>query len=116
MSNMFTDKIPEEAELNPIWEAYTRFRNAATGRRFVTTEGGRFGWVPDNASGSQVDQVQRGDSLVVVLGCTVPLVVRRYQDGIYQVLGDGYVQGFMDGEALQMVEDGSMEVERLTFC
>lgn len=116
MGDMFTDEILKEAELGPIWEVYVRFRNVATGRRFVTTEGGRFGWVPDNASGRQMDQVRGGDFLVVVLGCTVPLVVRKYRDGMYQLLGDSYVQGFMDGEALQMVDDGNMKVERLTFC
>ena len=113
---MFADKLPDDADLISMWDAYTRFRKVVTERQFVTTEGGRFGWVPDTASGSREDQVQRGDSFVVVLGCSVPLVVRRCLDGTYQVLGDGYVQGFMDGEALQIVEDGSVKLERLTFC
>jgi hypothetical protein len=44
--------------------------------------------------------VQPGDSIVVLLGCYVPMILRPQENGAYVVIGKCYVQGLMDGEAL----------------
>ncbi|KAL9097856.1 MAG: hypothetical protein Q9165_000182 [Trypethelium subeluteriae] len=113
--DMVADEIPEDAEEWKALEMYRRFRNVTSGRRFATTKGGRFAWVPDNAGGDRNQQVQKGDMLAIVLGCRVPLVVRRSGNGLYQVLGDGYIQGFMEGEALEMVKRKTLDLIRITF-
>ncbi|KAF2238378.1 HET-domain-containing protein, partial [Viridothelium virens] len=98
--DMFADEIPEDAEERNALEMYRRFRNVISGRRFAPTKGGRFAWVPDNVVGDKSEQVQKDDMFAIVSGCRVPLVIRCNGDGLYQVLGDGYIQGFMEGEAL----------------
>lgn len=49
-----------------------------------------------------------GDLVVVMLGCKVPLVIRkRTKDGGgYFNLGDAYVDGFINGEAAKDFEVG----------
>lgn len=50
----------------------------------------------------------------LVFGCRVLLVVRPCGEK-FQVLGEGYLDGLMDGEALEMVESGRFAVSDLTF-
>lgn len=44
------------------------------------------------------------DRVCVVKGCSVPLVLRPRQDGRYLVIGEAYVHGFMNGEAIEKLE------------
>ncbi|KAJ2996867.1 hypothetical protein NUW58_g830 [Xylaria curta] len=67
-------------------------RAAAVGRGFATTQTGYIGLVPNCA--------QVGDQVVVILGATVPYVVRKVQSG-YLLVGDAFVHGLMYGEALE---------------
>jgi hypothetical protein len=61
------------------------------------------GWVPENAI--------PGDAITVLTGARIPIVLRPREDG-YTVVGDAYVQGIMDGEA--MTDD--TELEYLTLA
>jgi Heterokaryon incompatibility protein (HET) len=47
-------------------------------------------------------EAQPGDEIFIPLGSHVPLVFRKDVDGFYLVIGDAYVQGLMDGEALEL--------------
>ncbi|KAI0386421.1 HET-domain-containing protein [Hypomontagnella monticulosa] len=42
---------------------------------------------------------QEGDKVFVIPGCAVPMLLRPTLRGEYQVIGDCYVHGIMDGEA-----------------
>lgn len=45
--------------------------------------------------------LREGDSVWLVSGCRVPLILRRVQDSDrYRLVGGSYLHGFMDGEAL----------------
>ncbi|EPE25008.1 hypothetical protein GLAREA_11589 [Glarea lozoyensis ATCC 20868] len=44
--------------------------------------------------------VRVGDLVVVVDGCRVPLVLRWVADGLWELVGPAYVQGFMGGEGM----------------
>lgn len=77
------------------------FRAAAKMRRFAVTERGYFALVPRG--------VREGDAIVVFDKCPVPFVVRRTAaanivDGLvgYELLGEAYVHGLMQGEAMEM--------------
>jgi hypothetical protein len=68
--------------------------------RLLVTKRGYLGWT--------VERAIAGDSIAIILGCTVPVVLRpRVEDGWYMV-GDAIIHGIMDGEAfahLPSVED-----------
>ena len=44
---------------------------------------------------------REGDSIVVVAGLTVPLVVRSLEKGRLEIIGECYVYGSMDGEEIE---------------
>jgi len=49
--------------------------------------------------------VEDGDSICVVLGCEVPLLLRKNGDQ-YLLVGECFVWGLMDGEAMRMKRKG----------
>ncbi|KAM5346284.1 hypothetical protein ACJ41O_009289 [Fusarium nematophilum] len=116
VGDFFTDRIPADADKDSLWADFVRFRNVASGRTFVTTSGGRFGWVPEGIGGGvELDTgVKHGDLFCIVFGCSVPLVIRRVGRH-YRVLGEGYLQGFMDGNISKVLETGEVAIEELTF-
>ncbi|KAI1119469.1 heterokaryon incompatibility protein-domain-containing protein [Nemania sp. NC0429] len=65
----------------------------AWGKRFAIFDSGHIGIVPE--------QARVGDVVAVLLGCTMPLLLRRNQGSVCSVLGECYVHGAMDGEVLQ---------------
>jgi hypothetical protein len=75
-----------------------RFRaGAVIYRRFCVTGKGYFGLVPAKA--------QVGDLVCLLLGGDAPVVLRRDEsDGLYIYIGDCYVHGIMNGEAMK--QDG----------
>ncbi len=73
-----------------------RFLQMATGRRFCMTESGRTGWVHGSAVTS--------DLMSVLYGSTVPILVRPYEDA-FRVIGQCYVEGIMDGEAVEATNE-----------
>jgi hypothetical protein len=67
-------------------------------RIFVLTKDRRMGWVPENAI--------PGDVIAMLTGARVPIVLRP-EEGGYTVIGDAYVHGIMDGEAMR--DDSELE-------
>jgi hypothetical protein len=51
-----------------------------------------------------------GDLICILLGCHVPLVLRRVR-GYYLVVGECFIYGLMDGEAMQDFEDGRVSLQ-----
>jgi len=89
-------KLPEE-------EWYTSAL-ACIERCFFLTEDGYLGLSPPCA--------EEGDVLVVVLGVEVPFVLRPTDKrGEFRLVGEAYVHGLMDGEAVKQVQTGSAVVE-----
>lgn len=58
------------------------------GRCFFVTEGGRLGVGPVDA--------QKGDKVCVLLGASLPYILRHYND--HELVGESYVHGIMHGE------------------
>lgn len=77
---------------------------ALVNRRVGVTERGYLGAFPDS--------VQRGDVVCVLRGCHVPFVLRPVGEGEgagrFEVLGECYVHGMMNGEAVRAGEDEKM--------
>ncbi|KAF2804945.1 uncharacterized protein BDZ99DRAFT_339206, partial [Mytilinidion resinicola] len=47
------------------------------------------------------EHVQPGDVVALIRGAQVPFILRRQSSGQYQVIGEAYVDGIMDGEAME---------------
>ncbi|KAK8861866.1 HET-domain-containing protein [Apiospora arundinis] len=71
-------------------------------RRIIITARGYVGMAPKGS--------KQGDSIFLLKGCSVPLVLRPNGDGTYYLVGECYVAGIMRGEAMrEFMEDGSIE-------
>jgi hypothetical protein len=46
------------------------------------------------------EYVKRGDFVALIKGSQVPFILRRQSDGQYRLVGEAYVDGIMDGEAM----------------
>ncbi|KAI0099634.1 heterokaryon incompatibility protein-domain-containing protein, partial [Nemania sp. FL0031] len=58
------------------------------------------------------------DIVCILLGCSVPVVLSRDRESLYKVVGEAYVHGMMDGEALEMYlkeEERNGEAQFTTF-
>ena len=82
---------------------------AAIGRRLITlSPAGHFGLAPRTA--------RAGDCIYVLLGCSLPMVLRPVEgavDGQFEVVGECYVEGYMNGE---VVKDGGALVRDVVLC
>ncbi|KAH8652699.1 heterokaryon incompatibility protein-domain-containing protein [Tricladium varicosporioides] len=97
----WTKAMKEGMKLRDLEEYHSnvkRFMDSFTkycdNRRFFRTENGRIGWAPD--------LTQAGDVVCVLNGASVPLVLRPINGGNLEVVGDAYVHGIMDGEAMKL--------------
>ncbi|KAJ4349358.1 uncharacterized protein N0V89_007972 [Didymosphaeria variabile] len=79
-----------EAGLLRYGGAHTRW---CYNRRFFISSAERYGWA--------VDGTKAGDIVAVLYGCPYPFLLRESSDGSYKILGDCYIHGLMDGEALE---------------
>ena len=113
--DFFSEEVPPDASEFVYTEAYSCFDRSCKKRRFMTTHRGYLGWAPDNIYGSSDEQTREGDLVAIVFGCSTPLVIRPFGD-CYQVLGEAYVQGLMDGEVIAALEVGQCATQSLTFC
>jgi hypothetical protein len=79
------------------------------GRRLITLHTGHFGLGPNT--------VLPNDAVYVILGCSLPVVLRRAANTPhFRVIGECYVEGFANGEAVLGYEEGQHEVHKLTLC
>ena len=75
--------------------SYLNVTNGLTrGRAFFSARDGKFGLAPRDTC--------KGDIVCIVLGCRYPIVLRpALSNGkSYQVVGECYIEGFMNGEAI----------------
>lgn len=77
-------------------------------REFFLTTTGVIGLTPE--------QAREGDRICIPLGCSVPLVVREREgaDGSSRdvvIVGEAYVDGFMYGRAIELVEEGELDLD-----
>ncbi|KAF2247117.1 HET-domain-containing protein [Trematosphaeria pertusa] len=56
------------------------------------------------------EHVKRSDVVALIRGAQVPFVVHRRNDGRYQLISEAYVDGIMDGEAVENCEWGLIDL------
>ncbi|KAF1963002.1 hypothetical protein CC80DRAFT_434374 [Byssothecium circinans] len=72
-------------------------------RRMMVTNDGYVGMAPCRA--------RPGDAAVVLFGCSIPLILRRVGTReAWQVIGEAYVHGFMNGEVNERVQEDETEI------
>ncbi len=69
--------------------------------RLSVTQEGYLGWVDEKA--------RAGHRVALLLGCSVPVVVRPRAGGGWHLVGDAIIPGFMDGEGLEGVDVDGLE-------
>ena len=78
-------------------------KSATQYRRFIVTCGSLMGLAPYNA---QVD-----DEIFVFLGGQVLYILRQKEGGKYRFIGECYLHGMMDGEAMDLINEKREEFE-----
>jgi hypothetical protein len=71
------------------------------GMRFMTTSDGYVGWAHARA---RID-----DKICILQGCSVPAILRSRAEGGYFLVGNGYVEDIMKGEALIGLQEHDWE-------
>jgi len=115
LDSFFSDNIPADASEYDFCEVYSCSDRSAKKRRFMTTVKGYMGWVPDNITGNEDEQTRSSDLIAIIFGCSTPLAIRPCGDR-FQVLGEAYVQGLMDGEAIDALREGKYVPRSFVFC
>ena len=83
------DTAPEKSPENRLY--LSSVAAASRGRSFFTAVDGYIGLAPTATN--------PGDEVCILLGCQSPLVLRPCGDGSHKVVGECYIDGFMDGAA-----------------
>jgi hypothetical protein len=107
----FKDFFPETIDLAEDFPTLAlQMMFAAQGffrRKLVTTRNGYLGL--------GVEAVQPGDNIFILLGSKSPVALRQSPDG-YKVVGEIYVHGVMNGEAMKWLERGKCVLEDVVIC
>jgi hypothetical protein len=84
-------------------------------RKLVVTAQGYLGLVPNAA--------RKGDSICLLLGCSLPVILRPLSDGNasqaaprWKFVGECYIYGIMDGEAMKLAEDNPSIPRTFDIC
>jgi len=85
---------PEKRHLDRDFDAIAEsFRIAYSGRRLFLTN--------SNYIGIAAQSLQKGDAVWVLAGAAVPIVLRRLPNANWKLVGEAYVHGLMNGEAVR---------------
>ena len=76
-------------------------------RRVFTTKNGYLG------VGSRT--LTRNDKIYVLFGCNVPVVLRP-RDRQYELIGECYVHGIMNGEFVNLLDSGKAQSTSVELC
>jgi hypothetical protein len=63
-------------------------------RRFCVKTGDRFAWIPESAASN--------DRIYVIRGARIPFVLRLQPDGKFALRGECWIEGLMEGKALDL--------------
>jgi hypothetical protein len=77
-------------------------------RRVVSTRLGRIGLA--------VAAAQEGDSIAVLKGCGMPMVLRPAGGGLWRLVGECYVHGIMKGDVAESLNQGKIQMTEIALC
>jgi hypothetical protein len=91
---------PMDRFMNYTYSAQTRLCQTMEHRRFFVTKGGYYGIGPEH--------LEEGDEVCVLFGADMLFALRRFHEH-WRFLGECYVHGLMEGEAINSCREGSHE-------
>ena len=77
-------------------------------RRLIVTQEGFLGLAPTDS--------RRHDLIYLSPGCNVPIVLRPSSDHFLQIVGGCYLHGYMEREAVEYLQSGSLQTETIAIC
>ena len=88
---------PKDIDVVNLRDALMQRDRVGLYRRLITTERGYVGMA--------LDTVEQGDAVAVILGCSMPMVLRKQAGQTsgnvrWRIIGECYVHGIMNGEAM----------------
>jgi len=96
----FFDKNPGHFRLDDLFQA---IELAVARRKFFLSKSGFMGLSPIATC--------KGDVICIILGGVTPFVLRPASHGRYQLVGECYVHGIMDGESMVDLEKGKYKLQ-----
>lgn len=108
--DLIESQVMEEVSQPPevYWTKYARWLGLSGIEEVFTTSRGYIGVCSAG--------VEEGDVVCVLHGVTVPIVIRpSSKQGEFVLVGDCFVEGLMNGEAIELVETGELEEHILTL-
>lgn len=100
--NLFSASMPLEVRA----ELMHNIKDFSRHRRLFITSGGFLGLGPA--------MTQRKDEVAILMGASVPFVGRERADGTWELLGECYVHGIMDGEMVSALGGAEPDVFQIT--
>jgi len=110
-AHLDTNAVEVESTSSILQQVVRNIRNSVNGRRLWKTS--------RSLIGLGHEDVQSGDVVCILLGCSVPVVLRKIQHledaykHYFEFVGEGYVHGMMDGEAMKYFEENGIEKQEL---
>lgn len=102
----YTEEVVETLKAHAVGGQYERFlQNIWHGCKRMVFFKTSQGW-----QGTASAVMEPGDIIVVLFGSRVPFVLRKCGSA-YRLVSDCYVQGLMDGEAIDMWNNGELQLE-----
>ncbi|PQE11085.1 heterokaryon incompatibility -domain-containing protein [Rutstroemia sp. NJR-2017a BVV2] len=101
--DIFTNHLKENTEISMVREFVDRVQSVVCNRRFFLTRGATQ-YRGKRLYGLGPKQLREGDVICILLGCTVPVVLRRdaeNQGNSWKLIGGCFVYSMMDGEAME---------------
>jgi hypothetical protein len=97
------------AGMKDCLDPFHRIFTTGYGRRLLITAQGFIGMARNEA--------QQGDIVCILLGCSIPVILRPSADHLsYKLVGESYIQGVMDGEAMEGLKGGQYKLEDFVIC
>ncbi|KAH6665788.1 heterokaryon incompatibility protein-domain-containing protein [Halenospora varia] len=56
-----------------------------------------------------------GDSIVILAGCDVPVILRKADGDAWEFHGESYVHGFMDAEVVDLLQAGKLKLKQFSI-
>ncbi|GAP91993.2 putative heterokaryon incompatibility protein [Rosellinia necatrix] len=105
----YVDVVGLKGNFDPRQFLQDNFASRMMGRCFFLTLG--------DCMGMGTGFMLPHDVIVVPLGCRTPIVLRKEESkrGRYKFIGDVYLNGYMNGKAMEMLKTGERKVEKFVL-